>query len=140
MSSSSPCASLYPLRDTTTNAPRLATPNARYTPSQDSGSTIRVLRDLIPENVAALASSSNSHDSVQHAHLPYIRKCRTRVQLEALDALRTLAEPFSIASAARDLGWDMREAKHWMLELSARGYLVAASDGHRWTMVGRDAK
>ena len=100
---------------------------------------------LVPSMDETLGSSVaivQTRNCVQFETLPRLRKCKTRVQLEALEALRTLQEPFSVVSAAEQLGWDYVEARHWIYELSARGYLVGsrrAPKGHTWTEEGRAA-
>lgn len=92
---------------------------------------------FIPEVMGSTESARHDGTREQCVAGPSLRKCRTRIQLEARDALLTLSEPFSICRAAAELGWDYSEARHWISELSARGYLVASRDGHRWSDAAR---
>lgn len=124
-------------RVTATITPRLATAMATTTRAQRSGITTSVRDASMPITLGSAGRAGDDEKSVQYGAIRPLRKCRSTPQLEALDALRTLTEPFSICGAAAALGWDYSEARHWIGELSARGYLVASRDGHRWSAEAR---
>lgn len=117
--------------------------NAMSTPRRETPTSNRVASNMIADEpfmsevMGSPASIVHTRVSVQGVALPYLRKCRTRVQTEALEALLTLSEPFTIQGVADQLGWTYSEALNWTREFRARGYLVASREGHSWTEAAR---
>lgn len=116
----------------------MSTPR-RETPTKSLDASMMILDEVgMSESIGSRVSVSEDQTPVQSVALRPLRKCRTATQLEALEALRTLDEPFSTPDIVAALDWSLSEARHWAREFSARGYLVGTAwTGYRWTDAAR---